>query len=121
MREKPAFIRCLVAFYALLDCQESAAHTENESPASVMAFSPIFCIPADASSMIPMFVARAGADEVPAISDSIDRFVGAAIAANAPITFMNHPFGEHGFDNQNDDDRSREIIQSAIAFMRANL
>jgi acetyl esterase/lipase len=121
MRERPAFIRCLAAFYALLDCQQSATHTENESPASVMAFSPITCVPSDASSMIPMFVARAGGDEVPAINDSIDRFVGAAIAANATITFMNHPSGEHGFDNQNDDHRSREIIQGAIAFMLANL
>jgi hypothetical protein len=55
------------------------------------------------------------------MNDSIDRFVGAAIAANAPIAFMNHPSGERGFDNQNDDDRSREVIQSAIAFMRAHL
>jgi acetyl esterase/lipase len=121
MRERPAFIRCLAAFYALLDCQQSATHIENESAASVTAFSPITCVPTDASSMVPMFVARAGVDEVPAMNDSIDRFVGAAIAANAPITFMNHPSGEHGFDNQNDDHRSREIIQSAIAFMRANL
>jgi len=121
IRQKPSFIRCLVAIYALLDCQQSPAHIENESPASVVAFSPISHIPVDASSMIPMFIARAGADEVPAISDSIGRFVGAAIGANAPITFMNHPSGEHGFDNQSDDHRSREIIQSGIAFMRANL
>jgi hypothetical protein len=34
---------------------------------------------------------------------------------------MNHPQGVHGFDNQNDDDRSREIVRSAIAFMQVHL
>jgi acetyl esterase/lipase len=121
MREKPSFMRCLVAFYALLDCQQSQTHIAEESAASVKAFSPITYIQADASSMIPMFVARAGQDEIPAINDSIDRFIATAVAANAPITFMNHPLGEHGFDNQNDDERSREIIQSGIAFMHAHL
>jgi hypothetical protein len=43
------------------------------------------------------------------------------MAANAPVTVINHPTGEHGFDNQNDDDRSREIIQSALAFMTTHL
>jgi acetyl esterase/lipase len=121
MREKPSFVRCLLAFYALLDCQHSRAHTDNESPALVEAFSPIHYLEGEAPSRIPIFVARAGQDENRTINDSIDRFVAAAMAANAPITLMNHPSGEHGFDNQNDDERSREIIQSAIAFMHAHL
>jgi len=55
------------------------------------------------------------------MNDSIDRFVAPALAANAPLTCMNHASGEHGFDNQNDDDRSREIVTTALAFLRANL
>jgi acetyl esterase/lipase len=121
MREKPTFVRCMVAFYAYLDCQQSQSHADNESPASVKAFSPITYFQGDPPSMIPIFVARAGQDEIPTMNDSIDRFMAAAIAVNAPVTFMNHPFGEHGFDNQNDDERSREIIRSAIAFMHTHL
>jgi acetyl esterase/lipase len=121
MRERPSFVRCLVAFYAFLHCQQSQTHIDNESPASVKAFSPFTYVQYNASSMVPMFVARAGQDEIPTMNDSIDRFIAKAIAANAPITFMNHPLGEHGFDNQNDDERSREIIQSAIAFMHVHL
>jgi ketosteroid isomerase-like protein len=34
---------------------------------------------------------------------------------------MNHPAGVHGFDNQTDDERSREIIRRALEFMRENL
>lgn len=121
MKEKPSCVRCLAAFYAYLDIQQSASHVENESPAAVSAFSPITYVQGDASSMIPIFVARAGQDEIPAMNDSIDRFIAAAIAANAPITIMNHPLGEHGFDNQNDDERSREIIRAALAFMHSHL
>jgi len=55
-----------------------------------------------------MFIARAGRDEVPTMDDSIDRFVNEALAKNIALTVMNHPQGVHGFDNQNDDDRSRD-------------
>jgi len=68
-----------------------------------------------------LFVARAGQDEIPMMNDSIDRFLSAATAANAPLTYMNHPLGEHGLDNQNDDDRSREIIRAALAFLSTHL
>jgi hypothetical protein len=47
--------------------------------------------------------------------------VATALAENAPITVVNHPSGEHGFDNQNDDERSREIILGALEFMKAHL
>jgi hypothetical protein len=71
--------------------------------------------------MVPLFIARAGLDEIPMMNDSIDRFLTAALSANAPLTYMNHPRGEHGFDNQNDDDRSREIIRSALTFLSMHL
>jgi hypothetical protein len=55
------------------------------------------------------------------MDDSIDRFVGAALTRNISLSVMNHPAGVHGFDNQNDDDRSREIIEASIAFMKRHL
>ena len=69
----------------------------------------------------PMFLARAGRDEVPTMLDSIDRFVAKALSANVALTLMNHPQGVHSFDNQNDDDRSREIIRAAIEFIKVHL
>jgi acetyl esterase/lipase len=87
-------VKCAAAFYAILDC-------------------PVL--------KVPTFVARAGRDEVPGVKETIDQYVSAAIAQNAPLTFVNHPSGEHGFDNQNDDDRSREIIRAAIEFLKEHL
>jgi acetyl esterase/lipase len=121
MRSKPAYVRCLAAFYAFLDIQGSEMYAPYETPETIERFSPISYLDDDAERIAPMFIARAGLDEVPGINDSIDRFVREAISKNAAITFANHPNGIHGFDNQTDDERSREIIESAIAFMRFQL
>ena len=62
-----------------------------------------------------------GRDEIPTLNDALDRFVVKALAANAPITVMNHPTGGHGFDNQGGEERSTPIIRSSIEFMRIHL
>lgn len=121
MRDKPGYVRCLVAFYAFLDIQQSEPHRTNEPSEMVKRFSPITYLANDAGKLAPMFIARAGLDEVPAMNDSIDRFVREALSKNASIIVVNHPQGVHGFDNQTDDERSREIIRSAIDFMKLHL
>jgi len=120
MRQQTSFARCLLAFYAYLDIQQLPTHIEHETAEFLKMYSPISYLDGNASNM-PLFVARAGQDEIPGINDSMDRFVAGAVAANLPLTFMNHPAGERGFDNQNDDDRSREIIRAALDFLRTHL
>ena len=120
MQQETSFVRCLVAFYAYLDIQWSPTHMEHETAELLRIFSPISYLNRNAPAL-PLFVARSGQDDIPGMNDSIDRFVGEAVAANAPLTYMNHPAGEHGFDNQNDDDRSREIIRAALDFLRTHL
>jgi acetyl esterase/lipase len=119
--ERPAFVRCLVAFYALLDVQQYAPPGDAATLQYLKAFSAIASLPEDASTLMPMLVVRAGRDEIPTLNDAMDRFVARALAINAPITVINHPAGGHGFDNQNNDERSREIIRSSIEFMRTHL
>lgn len=121
MRDRPEYVRCLVSFYAFLDIQQSDSHRANETPEMLKSFSPITYLANDAGKLAPMFVARAGLDEVPAMNDSIDRFISEAMSKNASIIVANHPQGVHGFDNQTDDERSREIIRSAIDFMKLHL
>ena len=121
MRDKPAYVRCLVAFYAFMDIRQSEMHQANETAEVVKTFSPITYLASEACKIAPMFIARAGLDEVPTMNDSIDRFIREAISKNAAITVANHGQGVHGFDNQTDDGRSREIIQSVIAFMKIHL
>jgi acetyl esterase/lipase len=120
MRGDTPFVRCLIGFYAFMDIKQSD-YRKTETTESLKAFSPITYLEKDAGKIPPMFIGRAGRDEVPTMDDSIDRFANEALAKNIMLTFMNHPQGVHGFDNQNDDERSREIIRGAIAFMRVHL
>jgi len=114
------FVRCLIGFYAFMDVQQSD-YRKTEPPGTLKAFSPITYLQRDPSKIPPLFIARAGRDQVPMMNDSIDRFVKEALARNIALTLANHPQGVHSFDNQNDDDRSREIIRDALAFMQFHL
>ncbi len=90
-------------------------------PSLVRKYSAITYLKTNGAKIPPMFVARAGLDQIPTMNDSIDRFVKEAIDNNICLDFANHPTGVHGFDNQNDDARSREIIQKVIAFLKEHL
>lgn len=118
LEENPAFIRCTVAYYPLLDLTD----LRGDTPASVTdteleAFSAIRYVGPGAA---PMLLVRAGLDR-PAFNVGIDRFVQAALAHNVPLELYNHPAGHHGFDVRNSDDRSREIIKQTLAFMTRHL
>jgi acetyl esterase/lipase len=122
IRDKPDYVRCLVSFYAYMDISQSGNFfAASESAETLRKFSPISYLANGSDKIAPIFIARAGLDQIPTMNDSIDRFIGEALAKNVALTFANHPNGVHGFDNQTDDERSREIIQSAIAFMKLHL
>jgi acetyl esterase/lipase len=118
---KRGYVRCLLAFYAFLDIQQSDLHRQHEPAERVREFSMIEHLGEPRAREIPIFIARAGQDAIPTMNDSIDRFIARAIRENANVIVMNHPAGVHGFDNQNDDDRSREIIVAALAFLERHL
>jgi acetyl esterase/lipase len=120
MRGDTPFVRCLVGFYAFMDIRQSD-YQKTETLATVTSFSPITYLRKNANRIPPIFIARAGRDQVPTMDDSIDRFISEALAENILLNFANHPQGVHGFDNQNDDERSREIIREAIEFIKIHL
>jgi hypothetical protein len=76
---------------------------------------------ADLPPRLPIFVARAGADQTPSLNETIDRFVAAAVQTNLPITVVNHPTGPHAFDLMEDSEGSREIVRQILAFLRFHL
>lgn len=121
MRERPPYVRCLVSFYAFLDVRQSEMHRPHETPETLERFSPITYLSGDVESLPPIFIARAGLDQIPTMNDSIDRFVQAAVGKNIAVTLYNHPHGVHGFDNQTPDARSREIVRAALDFMKTHL
>ena len=76
---------------------------------------------ADLPRDLPLFIARAGRDQMPGLNDALDRFVAGALACNLPLTFVNHASGPHAFDLFDDSDTSREIIRRILAFLQFHL
>jgi len=70
---------------------------------------------------LPVFIARAGQDQMPGLNDALDRFVGAALAVNLPVTVVNHSTGPHAFDMFDDTRISRGIVKQMLAFLQSHL
>ncbi|HXO41497.1 MAG TPA: alpha/beta hydrolase [Thermoanaerobaculia bacterium] len=121
MRDRPPFVRALVAFYAILDLR---AKPPGATPAVTdemrRDFSPLVHLGAEGIGMAPIFIARAGLDH-PLLNGPMDRFVQEALARNLTLDVMNHATGRHGFDILDDDARSREIIARTLDFLKARL
>jgi len=120
LRDVPPYIRCLVSYYTVLDLQ----NTRKEAPASVTdetlrEFSPLYHLSKNRKDTPPIFIARAGLDDA-ALNGGLDRFVQTALANNITVELMNHAKGHHGFDIEDDDDRSREIIKRTLEFIKAH-
>jgi len=121
LRERPSWLRAVVAYYAALDLQQVPAGVEDRlGPDVRRAFSPIDALGASALDAPPMLVARAGLDQE-WLTGGIDRFVQAAVSKGATIDLLNHPDGRHGFDILDDDERSRQIIRRTLAFLQDQL
>jgi acetyl esterase/lipase len=121
MRDVPAFVRCLVSYYAILDIQvPPPGHEGDLSEETRKEFSPLFYLTVNVLKITPIFIARAGLDN-PWLNASVDRFVQEAIARNAALELITHPGGHHGFDILDDDARSRAIIRRTLLFLKTYL
>jgi len=118
LRERPPWLRALVAYYAALDLRK-APHGAKDTlgPKRRREFSAAESLGENARSAPPMLVARAGLDH-PWINGGVDRFVQQALAKGATLDLLAHPDGGHGFDILDDDVRSRRIIERTLAFLR---
>ena len=70
---------------------------------------------------VPLFIARAGHDQMPGLNEALDRFVVKALSGNLPVTFANHSKAPHAFDLFHDSEISREIIRQIWGFLRCCL
>ncbi|HEU0028855.1 MAG TPA: alpha/beta hydrolase [Ktedonobacterales bacterium] len=121
LRERPTYVRCLIAYYAVMDLRPMPSGEERTGDGAAMTrlarFSPAATVE-EGGATTPVLVARAGRDH-PLLNAGIDRFIQAALAANMPLDVLNHPSGHHGFDARDDDARTREIIRHTLDFARA--
>ena len=76
---------------------------------------------ADLPARTPLFVVRAGRDEMPGLNEALDRFAAEALALNLPLTLVNHAEAPHAFDLFDEGEATREVIRQALSFVRFNL
>jgi hypothetical protein len=121
MQDAPARVACAAFLYGyLLDLEgatgvaDAARNFRFVNPCAGKSID-------DLRKDVPLFVARAGQDQMPGLNEAMDGFLSAALAANLPLTFVNHPAGPHAFDLFHDSEISREIVRQALAFLRFHL
>jgi acetyl esterase/lipase len=126
LREQLPYLRCVILYYPFLDLDHLRQPTPFRGPHpsehadSLMAYSPRLWLFRGAA-LPPIFLARAGRDQIPFLNESVARFMTVALATNAPVDFVIHPTGSHGFDTRDDDARTRDIIGQTIRFARRHL
>jgi hypothetical protein len=116
-----SFVRCAVLAYGYMLDGDGAAGVAN----AARQFG--FVNPCAGQSVddlcrdIPLFLARAGHDQMPQLNESLDYFVGQGLAHNLPLTLVNHATGPHAFDLVDGGEASREIVRRILAFLAFNL
>jgi acetyl esterase/lipase len=131
LRDRPSYLRCLVAFSAIFNLQyykvfdpqayrggEYTGESDIVSDEVVQQFSPARQLKTGSSPLPPLFIARAGRDH-PVLNRYL--VVKEGLVANMELDVMNHPNGRHNFDVENDDARSREIIARTLSFLKTHL
>ncbi len=109
LEASPPYVRCVVAYYGLLDLPEAEAR-----------YSATTYLRQVGAKFPPILIGKAGYDSE-ATNASIDRFVSAAKDVGAEVALWTHPRGQHGFDLRNHDARSRQIIKQTLVFLRKHL
>lgn len=117
LRERPTWLRAVVAYYAILDLQQPPPGADEMSPELRRTFSAIDGLGQDSRNSPPILVARAGLDSA-WLNGTIDRFVQKGLDHGATLDLLNHPEGRHGFDILDNDARSQQIIRRTRGFLR---
>lgn len=120
LREAPDYVRCLVAFYPILDVEGSDVHRAAETAETLAAWSPLQQV-GRPGRKAPLYLARAGADEIPQLLAGLDGFVAEAVKRDYPLTLANNPGAPHSFDITEPTPRTLEILQETFVFVRRHL
>ncbi|MDT4897891.1 MAG: hypothetical protein QOH25_2968 [Acidobacteriota bacterium] len=121
MQEAGDYLKCAVLCYGIMLDLDGFTHVAEAAKTwgfvNPCAGKSVDDLPKD----IPLFIARAGQDEIPHLNETLDRFMTKALTCNLPITFTNHPAAPHAFDLLHDSETSREIVRQILEFMRFHL
>ncbi len=111
MLQEGAPVTSVVATYSIL------SFGEGDSDPKLAPHSALNQAKQRADKFPPVLVVRAGRDNK-MLNDSIDAFVRESLAKNAPITLINYPAGDHGFEILNDTEETRRVLRQSFDWLR---
>jgi acetyl esterase/lipase len=121
LRGAPGYVRAIVVYYGLMDLVFLRERIPPEiSDDTLREYSALHHLIQQSGRIAPTFIAKAGLDR-PGLNASIDRFVEEAGKLGAHVQLAYQPQGHHGFDVEDDDDASREIIWKTLDFIKTHL
>lgn len=120
LHERLTYVKCIAAYYPLLDLQAIEELRKEVSLATIQNYSAVWHLKHSGNPLPPFLLVKAGLDK-PVFNEGIDVFATAMIEQNANFDYLCHAQGQHGFDIRDDDSRSREIIQRTLQFFQTNL
>ncbi len=121
MQEGSDYLKCAVLCYGYTLDLEGATHVAEAARMFGFVNPCVGKSVTDLPQGLPLFIVRAGQEQMPHLNETLDRFLCKALSCNLPITFTNHPTAPHAFDLLHDSETSREIIGQILAFMRFHL
>jgi hypothetical protein len=108
--------KCAVVYYGIFLTKELEKLPQNDS---VFGFqNPRLNEPINWNKNVPLYIVKAGMDKDPYAFRSLLNFYNNAINQNLPVTLINYPNGQHGFDFLNDNDTTEMIIKNTLDFWK---
>jgi predicted peptidase len=122
MDETKTYFRCAVFYYGFFLMTDQKNIADIEALSEKMGFStPRLNAELKLRDDLPLFIVKAGLDNVPHLNSMIDQFISKAVSQNLQINFINYQKGQHGFDAYDDNDQSREVLKKTIDFWKFHL
>ena len=121
MQEANDFLKCAALCYGYTLDLEGSTYVSDAAKTWGFANPCAGRAVADLPRALPLFIARAGQDQMPHLNETLDRFLCEALTHNLPLTFVNHADAPHAFDLLDDSETSREIVRQILAFLRFHL
>jgi dienelactone hydrolase len=122
MNSSNSLFKCAVNYYGLILKENYEFQSKIDTLSQNMGFStPKIPEPAAWKKDVPILIVTAGKDYVPYINPSNADFVAKAITQNLPVTLINYPTGQHGFDALDDNETTRMIIKTTLDFWKFHL
>jgi hypothetical protein len=108
--------KCAVVYYGIFLTKELEKLPQIDS---VFGFqNPRLSEPINWNKNVPLYIVKAGLDNDPYAFRSLLDFYNNTINQNLPVTLINYPNGQHGFDFLNDNDTTKMIIKNTLNFWK---